>query len=312
MATNQILRDTFPDWVSGSGIFTAIQNLPWSNTVDGTTLDIEYFGNHSGYKFCAPLIYNFLDDTGKITEAGRTAIGKIIAARYLKPWTRLWNLLSSEYDPLDNYHVEEAIDMKGTLTGTEDLVGSVKNGGTSTLTGTGGDTLERTGTDNLAHTGKDTTKTASDGAIQDIVNNKGTGENGRYGFNSAVVQPTHTSTQGSASEAKRTTKNADTSEVERATNDDRTLNLTDKTTRDTTDTRTDNLTQDTTNNTSTERSTTDKGTRTRSGISGLYSRQRLVEQERQAWTWDFFESVFADVDKVLALAVYDPRVMRNR
>lgn len=42
----------------------------------------------------------------------------------------------------------------------------------------------------------------------------------------------------------------------------------------------------------------------RSGNIGVTTSQQMIESERQLWLWNFFESVFSDVDKILVLKIY--------
>lgn len=87
-----ILRDVFDGWNTGHGIFSylaEVTELPWKDveTVDNAVLDIAYFGNHSGSKFCAPIVKLSIDaDTGFVTEAARITIAKILISKYLQNW----------------------------------------------------------------------------------------------------------------------------------------------------------------------------------------------------------------------------------
>lgn len=42
----------------------------------------------------------------------------------------------------------------------------------------------------------------------------------------------------------------------------------------------------------------------RSGNIGVTTSQQMIESERQLWLWNFFESVFSDIDKILLLKIY--------
>ena len=42
----------------------------------------------------------------------------------------------------------------------------------------------------------------------------------------------------------------------------------------------------------------------RSGNIGVTTSQQMIESERQLWFWNFFESVFSDIDKILVLKIY--------
>lgn len=42
----------------------------------------------------------------------------------------------------------------------------------------------------------------------------------------------------------------------------------------------------------------------RSGNIGVTTSQQMIESERQLWLWNFFESVFSDIDRILVLKIY--------
>ena len=42
----------------------------------------------------------------------------------------------------------------------------------------------------------------------------------------------------------------------------------------------------------------------RRGNNGVRTNQELLEEERKTWIWQFFDVVFADIDKVLAIQIY--------
>lgn len=44
----------------------------------------------------------------------------------------------------------------------------------------------------------------------------------------------------------------------------------------------------------------------RTGNSGLHTKQQLIESERKLRTWNFFEQVYRDIDSVLTLKYFDP------
>lgn len=44
----------------------------------------------------------------------------------------------------------------------------------------------------------------------------------------------------------------------------------------------------------------------RYGNIGVTTTQRLIEEERQIWLWNYFDTVFSDIDKELALMFHDP------
>lgn len=52
--------------------------------------------------------------------------------------------------------------------------------------------------------------------------------------------------------------------------------------------------------------TTETGSRTltRSGNIGVTTSQQMLQSEIELWKWDFFEQIFADLDKILTLPIY--------
>lgn len=132
-----ILRDAFPDWSTGSGIFDEIMqtaDMPWKDDENVTSLllDLEYFGNRSGSKFCSPLVSHYLQN-GEVTSTGREKLAEVIVAKYLTPWSRLWltNVLS--YSPTNNYDMTETRNTKKSSSGGEVSTESVSHTGTDTL-----------------------------------------------------------------------------------------------------------------------------------------------------------------------------------
>lgn len=258
-----ILRDVFDGWSSGTGIFNYIatlagENLPWYGveTVDNSVLDISYFGNHSGGKFCSPLVKLLIDDDGVVPAAARQTIAKILLTKYLTNWTRLWQTNVVSYSPINNYDMTETRD----LTTTADNVETVD--------------------DDTSHTGTDTTQY---GRVQSTQHGRTTDEIGyQYGLNTTEYE-TNRSDQ-------TTTEEGGTTVLTNSGSDVNTLNLTDATDKTTT--------QD---NEGTEHEVTH-----RIGNIGVTTNQKLIEDERNLWLWNFFDQIFKDLDRELALAIHDP------
>ena len=291
----QVLRNAFPKWAEGEGIFSEMTEMPWNEEVDGVTLDMEYFGNRSGLKFCSPLVYNFLDKDGSVTSDGRAAIARVLKSRFLKPWKRLWDTYTAEYDPLENYQMQEdeTRNLKGVNAFTDDTTGNETLSNTDETNGT--DTITRTGT-------VDSTRTeqSNDGGTTEGSETLKT-QNQRNGFNS--IAPVDTSNVGTTNNTTgETTATHSGNSTDKVTND-----LQDKNVRS--DTVTSNGSRDTTKNLSHSGNSSEDETITRKthGFNGhLYTYQRLLSQERELWMWDYFEKVFQDVDRVLSLAIFDP------
>ena len=257
--SNPILRDVFAGWESGSGLFHLLEQtgaMPWTEdfTFSGN-LDTAYFGNHSGGKFCSPLVEHYLNDEEVVTETGRLAIARIISMKYSHNWKRLWDAYLSEYNPIHNYNMVEEKDAETTDEGKK-----VTDG-----------TLVRSGTDSTAY-GK--TETGSN-------SNSSTEIDYLYGLN--------TDTENPRPSDKITTSSSGTNSTQEGGTDIETLNLTNK--------------NDVEENS--EASGTEHYKITRSGNIGVTTTQQMLESEIALWSWNFFEQIFSDIDKELALSVFD-------
>lgn len=139
------LNDIFPNWYALSetglqgGFFTQLYTylqtshiecdfLPDTNTA--YLLDIEYHGNISGQKPIAPLPQNMLIDNA-LTSHSAQRIAGLFWAMYGEYCKKQFAVLSAEYNPIENYRMEES----GTDTDT----------GTHTTTKSGKETREQSG-----------------------------------------------------------------------------------------------------------------------------------------------------------------------
>lgn len=256
-----ILRDVFSGWESGTGLFSflaAQTTMPWANAenVDNSVLDIAYFGNHSGGKFCAPLVKLLIDDDGVIPSAARVTIAKILISKYLSNWNHLWETNVVVYSPIHNYDMHEERDLATTDDNVETTDGE----------------LSRTGTEGLTHGMVESTQ---HGRTEDNINYK-------YGLNTTEYQQNRSDENVSTEGGTTTTTDSGT----------------DTTTRNLVDSTDQTVTED---NEGTEHEETH-----RYGNIGVTTTQKLLQEERNLWLWNFFDEVFNDLDKELALAFHDP------
>lgn len=267
------LNDVFKDWLTGGGIFSALNtyDVPWKNDINAALLDIEYHGNYSGSKNISPVIRRIMDadNTDGITNARKTTIANMIFSMNKTRWERLWETLDADYNPISNYDMTETETVETEVDNTRHNTGTVTDANTGTVTNanTGTQTNANTGTVTDAATGSETAQ--------------------RYAFNSSTGSNTAgaTSTNGN-------TRTDNTTET-------RTDNLTETRTDNTTETRTDNLTETEDLNRSESRSLS------RSGNIGVTTSQQMLTQEREVSMWNIFYSViFPDVDKILTIATY--------
>lgn len=283
------LTEAFPNWLVGDGIFSELSKLsvPWrTNSID---LDLEYFGNHSGDKIISPLVSKLLVDD-KLTSDSITRLASIIFSLNGDNWSRLYSALQEEYKALQNYNGDETRTVTTTDTGTDTF--SHTSNETNTLndsssnTRTGSESLESSGSDSLSKTG--------------TVGSQGSNlsDNNVFGFNSSSAVPSDNSNSSN--------------------NSTDTYNLSDKTSYGKKDTKVYNNVSDsgshestnTINNESSDTETKNLQTNTnetfhREGNLGVTTSQQMLESEFELrMNYRFFDVVFADVDKTLALQLY--------
>ena len=283
------LTEAFPNWLIGDGIFSELSKLsvPWStNPID---LDLEYFGNHSGDKIISPLVSKLLVDD-KLTSDSVTRLASIIFSLNGDNWSRLYSALQEEYKALQNYNGDETRTVTTTDTGTDTFSHTGSESSTlndsSSNTRTGSESLESSGSDSLSKTG--------------TVGSQGSNlsDNNVFGFNSSSSVPSDNSNSSN--------------------NSTDTYNLSDKTSYGKKDTKvynnvSDSGSRESTNTVSNESSDTEtKNLQTntsetfhREGNLGVTTSQQMLESEFELrMKYRFFDVVFADVDKTLALQLY--------
>ena len=108
--TVSMLIEHFPSYMVGGGIFVHLDGMPWYEDVDDlTSLDIEYFGNHSGLKQSSALIEKMtcFKDDGQIDDVEMQRLVQIIKNKFLHSWVKMWDAIHMTYNPLDNYDMTE-------------------------------------------------------------------------------------------------------------------------------------------------------------------------------------------------------------
>ena len=113
--------DCFPSWMTGGGIFNKIHSwAPWNedNDINPISLDIEYFGNRSGYRETSPLLDKLCGFPNEIplSAANIDRLDDLLKAMYQLSWDRLWSAVNEVYNPLENYNMVE----NGNSTVTKD------------------------------------------------------------------------------------------------------------------------------------------------------------------------------------------------
>lgn len=305
MITELTLKEAYTNWAN-KGPFKCLElasdgYLPWLEEAPqdfSQILDVAYITNRSGSKLVSPLVVQFLHN-GSLQESdpSREIIARVILVKYLNNWTKLWGTYVTTYDPTDNYDVTET--RTYSRTGSKNETASDTHTGTDTLQH--GKTQSTTGTvsDSGSHTSDDTTTNN----LTETVNHGKTQarSDSVYGFNSDHAFPSEESDitdGGTTTTGKTGTVDYDSTETDSNT---RTHNLSvadsgsDVQTKNLTDSHTSGITS------------TDGGTESvrKRGNVGTSTYQRMIKEERALWIWNYFEQVFADVDKELVLQVHN-------
>lgn len=273
----KVLTDVYPDWLT-NGIFKQLEqfDVPWKSYVDGSTLDLDYYGNRSGEKIISALLEKLLTDN-VLTPATQSKIAALLWYKYGHNWKRAWDALQEEYNPIHNYSMTRKEIVDETLKIDEDKTSekTVKDTGTLDKKNTG--SVSVSSNDTLEHT---TTNEYSSNTENDI-----------YGFNSTTASDADKSstTQNNSSTAN------DTSTTSSTTTDDKDELVTRDLTVE------DNV-HDVEDNTHKRDSTTDV---TQTGNIGVTTSQQMLESEIQLrFDINIFNLIFRDVDDVLTINIF--------
>lgn len=279
-----VISEVFDEWFEGHGIFDKLMSLaimPWSedSNVTSDILDLEYFGNRSGSKFCSPVVKYLLNDDGVLSELSREKIAKIIIAKYLTPWQRLWLTNEVSYSPINNYDVTETRNLERSNSET-----SIESGQTSS------EYSSKSSTDVSEIYEDDFSSTVDETVTHGKTNEQ---KHSKWGFNSGE-NPVPTDKmeyeEGGTTRTLTGTQTADDSST---------------TTDSDTETSGDTSASSTVNR---NKAGADEEAETthRIGNIGVTTNQKLITEERNLWVWNFFNQVFRDIDNEITLPIFDP------
>lgn len=238
------LIELYEDWITGTdGIFYSLsdyEDIPWADDVESEELDIAYIGR-SGSKMVSPLV-NRLTTGIEQDEDVKEKLAKVIHSLYIKHWIGLYNTLKFEYNPIENYNMEERMVNDETVHeyDSENLrTDNLTHGksGTDTLTPNTTETLtinnkqhKKTGTETTTHNTTETKafnnrqhkKTGTEAVDGDVTettvpNLTETENESIYGFNSTNDSPAN----------KRVTGNTGRTQTDTDTDSTTTYNITD-------------------------------------------------------------------------------------
>lgn len=282
------LNDVFTDYIN-NGIFTFLNSLdvPWKEKNISQQLNLQYHGNISGKKETSPLVDSLIVENN-LTDNSKTMLAMSIFSIYSNKWSRLYRILSLEYEPIENYSMIETEKTTSTNENTDTITTNTTNSNDVTETNTGTNTAN----DSENTTGKNTITDSRTIAEDNSVTNN----NSLYGFNS--VSGVNADSQNGTETRNTTDNNTHNDDLKGTRTNEHSENI--NTSKVTTQT---NDIQDVKDGTHTENGTQDR-TLTRHGNIGVTTSQQMLNSEIELWQWDFFSGVFKDIDKILTIQTY--------
>lgn len=289
------LIDSFPGWATEDGLFSVMyaqygSDYPWLQY--HSSLDKEYFGNHSGMKETAPIIDFFVSHHGadhdpELYEMERVILCQMLDKKFKNKWTRLYAVEQAQYEPIENYRMYEKE--------TPDLTRkhSVSNDYAETDSKTLKRDITRTESATEDFEITDERKVNVDTTVQTDIDNT----NSVYGFNSSSAVKANELDSGTT---------VHTTGLDTANKETNTRNQTGGMETHETADPDDNIETNTHTQTGyKEEHEGGKRELERSGNIGVTTSQQMLESEIALWQWTFIEQVYQDVDSVLTSPVYE-------
>lgn len=142
------LEDAFPDFLSGGGIFDALNDFDFiPNSGVALALNQEYYLNRSGRKLASPLVTRLVDSTtGTLDVNTINQLGSIITVRFRAKWDKFWQDLISSNSVFQNIDYIESTQYGHKI--DKDGSNSVTKSGSETRTLDGEQDVEESFPDN--------------------------------------------------------------------------------------------------------------------------------------------------------------------
>ena len=282
------LNEVFTDYIN-NGIFTFLNSLdvPWKDKNISQQLNLQYHGNISGKKETSPLVDSLIVENS-LTDNSKTMLAMSIFSIYSNKWSKLYRILSLEYEPIENYNMVETEKTTSTNENTDTITTNTTNSNDVTET--------NTGTNTANYSENTTEKNVITDSRTITENNNVTNNNSLYGFNS--VSAVNADSQNGTETRNTTDNNTHNDDLKGTRTNEHSENInTSKVTSQKNDIK------DVKDGTHMENGSQDR-TLSRHGNIGVTTSQQMINSEIDLWQWNFFSGVFKDIDEILTIQTY--------
>ena len=125
---NQIV-DIFTDYTTG--IFYALKSIASGDSFawldNSEYLDIMYYSSHSGEKYASRFYLTMLEHNKTISD-----IAHIVFTKFSDKWKRVYDAMIMEYNPINNYDMQEKETVNSKITSTIDVDNKTHGFGSTT------------------------------------------------------------------------------------------------------------------------------------------------------------------------------------
>ncbi len=322
------------DYTNDDGIFTYLNNydVPWKNDVDADLLDLDYHSKY-GTRIVSKTVTSLLTTEG-LPTANKNKLAKLAYSKNKAKWDELWRTLGiyNDFNILDNTDWEESvtIEHEGEDAKTQNLGQKVTqfSKGAQTNAQTKGEEIDTSAHGAQSRTtvkGQQTNSeqldqhTLTDGSHTDTIGSQNvTMEEKTAAFNNTAYSPNTkkeetlgsrqdqfgqvTHTDSGASNSYQEGQRSDTDSTEAYTD---TLTSGQRLDSQTEGARSDSQTEGAQENTeSGTNSFSETTTTSRHGNIGVTTAGQLIRDFRKTVNWNFFETVFEDLNDLLVIDVY--------
>lgn len=269
MREPKTILDIIPQMKTGTGFFSKFVSPVWATDYTNTARLDMFFAMTYGQKHPGAILNMFVDeDTGTISNDDLAVIASIIYDMRGNEWAKLYDVLTAEYNPIDNTDVYEETRENRAISGAQ--------GNTRTYNETNGNTK----------TLNTSTSNSGSSTVQSTASGSGSTASNVFGFDSSTAVG---DTTGSDSSSTNSTTGTQT-----------------LTTIGDTGTITDAGTHGGTVTDSGNNSSSDSFQRiyTKHGNIGVATPADLLGGTVEMWQWTFIIQVMNDICKLVALEVY--------